>query len=63
MMDKELIQDVIDRILKYGASYEKKLKELNNEFPLNYNQSDPVRKYERTEKFKDRTTLEYADKK
>ena len=38
MIDKELIQDVIDRILKYGDVYTNKVLNLNVEFPVEFKQ-------------------------
>jgi hypothetical protein len=60
MMNKELIQDVIDRLLKYGSDYEEELKKLNEKFGMNFTTVNSVRKYEPTE-FKNNRPEPIAD--
>jgi hypothetical protein len=44
-ISRELLQDVIDRILKH-ENYENALKSLNEQFPINYNfKNNVVRHY------------------
>lgn len=49
---KELIQDVIDRELRYGDRYKQALKDLNKKFPINYTTIDYARV---SSKFKETT--------
>lgn len=49
---KELIQDVIDREVKYGERYKKALKEFNETFPVNYVENNYARV---SSKFKETT--------
>lgn len=49
---KELIQDVIDREVKYGESYKQALKEFNQRFPVTYVENNYARV---SSKFKETT--------
>jgi spore coat polysaccharide biosynthesis protein SpsF (cytidylyltransferase family) len=51
-IDKELVQDVIDRMLKYGAAYERAIRELNKGFAVDYKTKVFTRKYENEEQEK-----------
>lgn len=41
-VDKYLIRDVIDSILKHGDNYKEKLKELNQQFRVPYDIKDHI---------------------
>lgn len=49
---KELIQDVVDREIKYRERYKKALKEFNETFPINYVENSYARV---SSKFKETT--------
>lgn len=59
-VDKALVQDVIDRILKYGFEYEKELRQLNEKFEMKYTVYNNIRRYE-SNGFKEEATIGGAD--
>ena len=44
-IDKDLIQDVIDRLLKHGRKYSEELKKLNKKYPVKYKMVNEKRSY------------------
>ena len=44
-IDKELIQDVIDRMIKFEEQYNSQLRELNSKFEIDYKIVDSIRTY------------------
>jgi len=48
-VDKVLVQDVIDRILKYGTTYEKELRNLNEKYEMKFTVHNNVRRYDARE--------------
>ena len=44
-IDKDLIQDVIDRLLKHGRKYSEELKRLNKKYPVKYKMVNEKRSY------------------
>lgn len=50
MINRDVIQDVIDRILKYKEDYLKELKLLNKKFDIKLNTTTVLRKYKSVDK-------------